>query len=66
MTKLDLKTLYRLIQYGDKWRDKFGPVKILACVDNYVMVRRPRAAPFVVSIRKFAQDFTRLTNEDNR
>lgn len=66
MTKLSKQTLARLIQYGDKWADETGAVKIMALVDSWVMVRRPRCMPFCISLRDFDKRFRRLTNEDDR
>lgn len=42
--------------------DSIGPIKLLARASGYVMVRRPRAMPFVLSEQKWS-DLERLPRE---
>ena len=33
--------------------DKYGPIRLMTSAGGYVMVRRPRCAPFVLSIKEY-------------
>ena len=40
---------------GDTMVDVYGRVAAMAVVDGYVMCRRPRAVPFVMSVAEWAR-----------
>jgi hypothetical protein len=49
------------VKRGQWWRnDKGYQVRVLAVFDTYAAVRRPRAMPFIVSLRDF-QNYTQLS-----
>lgn len=45
---------------GDKFKDNISIVTVMAVVDGYVMVRRPRCIPFVEYEKDFLNKFVRV------
>jgi hypothetical protein len=42
-----------LAPFPARWRDKLGPIRVMSGpVQGYVMVRRPGAFPFVLSVKQ--------------
>jgi len=38
-------------KFPKRWRDHHGPIRVMTePIEGYVMVRRPRAVPFVLSV----------------
>lgn len=52
------KTLQE-VKIGQIWWDKIGGVKILALIENesYIVIKRSRAIPFIVSFKEFRNNF---------
>jgi hypothetical protein len=46
---------------GQHWQDAVGPVRVMAIVEGYVVVRRKGAIPFLRSMRDFRAAFTLAT-----
>lgn len=45
------------IAYGTRYTDQLGVIVVLACVDGYVMARRPGAIPFVLPVKLFLKRY---------
>jgi hypothetical protein len=42
-----------LAPFPARWRDKLGPIRVMAGpVQGYVMCRRPHSIPFVLSVKE--------------
>ena len=42
-----------LAKFPKRWRDHIGPIRVMSePIDGYLMVRRPGAAPFVLSVKQ--------------
>ena len=51
-----------LAPFPARWKDKHGPIRVMAGpVTGYVMVRRPNAAPFVLRV----SDLCNATKDPN-
>jgi hypothetical protein len=48
------------INLSGDWADGLGPVKVMAVVDNYAMVRRPKMMPFVITVKDFVRRYHRV------
>lgn len=51
---------------GDKWMDGHGVVRVMAIVEGYVLARRPRCMPFVLSQREFREKFVWIEQKSKR
>jgi hypothetical protein len=49
------------VEVGETRYDHYGPLRAMAIADNYVMCRRPRCAPWVLSVK----DWLKLSETDD-
>lgn len=55
------------IKRGQYWKSPQGfEVRVLGVVEGYVVVRRPRAMPFLVGLREFDCNFKKLAIANNQ
>jgi hypothetical protein len=42
-------------QRGDRRYDGYGPFRVMACADGYVMARRPHCMPMIFSLAEWRE-----------
>ena len=50
---------------GSTWRDEHGSIRVMAVVEGYVVARRPRATPFLCTLREFTLRFGSVPADGN-